>query len=116
MGAALFRLFELGGSMERHASMHAPLFGVFTTKSDSHEDWLATGRAIAAVLHSVTMHGLVSAFLDQPIEVEAIRKKLASLLGSSETPQLLSRFGYVKEDVRLPRTEQPPLNDELIAV
>jgi hypothetical protein len=116
MGAALFRLFELGGSMERHASMHAPLFGVFTTKSDSHEDWLATGRAIAAVLHSVTMHGLVSAFLDQPIEVEAIRKQLASLLGSNETPQLLSRFGYVKEDVRLPRTEQRPLNHELIAV
>jgi hypothetical protein len=116
MGAALFRLFELGGSMERHASMHAPLFGVFTTKRDNHEDWVATGRATAAVLHGVTMHGLVSAFLNQPIEVEAIRKQLASLLGSSETPQLLGRFGYVKEDLVLHRTEQRPLNDVLIAV
>jgi hypothetical protein len=116
MGAALFRLFELGGSMERHASMHAPLFGVFTTKSDSHEDWVATGRATAAVLHGVTMHGLVSAFLDQPIEVEAIRKQLASLLGSSETPQLLIRFGYVKVDLALPRTQQRPLDEMLIAV
>lgn len=116
MGAALFRLFELGGSMERHASMHAPLFGVFTTKGDCHEDWVAMGRATAAVLQGVTMHGLVSAFLNQPIEVEAIRKQLAGLLGSSETPQLLSRFGYVKKDLVLPRSEQRPLNDVLIAV
>jgi hypothetical protein len=116
MGAALFRLFDLGGSMERHASMQAPLFGVFTTKSDKHEDWVATGRATAAVLHGMTMHGLVSAFLNQPIEVETTRRELGCLIGSSETPQLLSRFGYVKQDVTLPRSDQRPLNDVLIAV
>jgi hypothetical protein len=116
MGAALFRLFDLGGSMERHAAMHAPLFGVFTTKSDSHADWVATGRATAAVLHGMTMHGLVNAFLNQPIEVEVLRSELGSLLGLEETPQLLSRFGYVKEDVALPRTDQGPLNEALIAV
>jgi hypothetical protein len=116
MGAALFRLFDLGGSMERHAAMHAPLFGVFTTRSDRHADWVATGRATAAVLHGLTMYGLVSAFLNQPVEVEALRRQLGSLLGTSETPQLLSRFGYVKESVTLPHTNQRPLDEVLIAV
>ena len=116
MGAALFRLFDLGGSMERHAAMHAPLFGIFTTRSDSHADWVGAGRATAAVLHGMTMHGLVNALLNQPIEVEATRRQLGSLLGSSETPQLLSRFGYVKESVTLPRADQRPLNEVLIAV
>jgi len=116
MGAALFRLFDLGGSMERQAAMHAPLFGVFTTKRDSHEDWVASGRAFAAVLHGVTMHGLVNAVLNQPIEVEATRRALGGVLGSSETPQLLSRFGYAKESVTLPRTDHRPLNEMLIAV
>jgi hypothetical protein len=116
MGAALFRLFDLGGSMERQAAMHAPLFGVFTTKGDSHEDWVASGRAFAAVLHGVTMHGLVNAVLNQPIEVEATRRALSSVLGSGETPQLLSRFGYSKESATLPRTDQLPRKDVLIAV
>ena len=77
---------------------------------------MATGRATAAVLHGMTMHGLVSAFLNQPIEIETTRRELGHLIGSSETPQLLSRFGYVKQDVALPRTDQRPLNEVLIAV
>ncbi|MCJ7599098.1 MAG: hypothetical protein MUO41_10845 [Methyloceanibacter sp.] len=116
MAAALFRVFDLGGNMDRSAAKDAPLLGVFTTKGDGHADWVASGRAFAAVLHGVTMHGLANAVLNQPIEVEATRRVLGSVLGSSETPQLLSRFGYLKESVTLPRTDQRPRKEVLIAV
>ena len=115
MAAALFRLFDLGRSMDQPAK-DAPLLGVFTTQGDSHEDWVASGRALAAVLHGMAMNGLVSAFLNQTIEVETTRRALSHLVGSSETPQLLSSFGYVKQGVALPRTEQRPLDEMLIAV
>ena len=39
-------------------------------RGDTRAEWIATGRALAAVLHTLTMHGLVNAFLNQPIEVD----------------------------------------------
>ena len=58
-------------------------------KGDTRGEWIATGRALAAVLHTLTMHGLVNAFLNQPIEVTSIRPKLAELASPGRTPQLL---------------------------
>ena len=94
----------------------APLLGVFSTPGDTRADWIATGRALAAVLHTLTMHGLVNAFLNQPIEVRSIRPKLAELAAPGRTPQLLSRFGYLKEGVAMPpHAARRPLEEVLIA-
>jgi len=68
------------------------------------------------VLHTLTMHGLVNAFLYQPIEVTTIRPKLAELASPGRTPQLLSRFGYLKEGVAMPpHAARRPLDEVLIA-
>ncbi len=93
MAAALFRLFDLGRSMDQPAK-DAPLLGVFTTQGDSHEDWVASGRALAAVLHGMTMHGLVSAFLNQPIEVETTRR-------AAKPPGRLERDAATPQQLRL---------------
>jgi hypothetical protein len=119
IAATLFRHFDLGsavGRLDRPSVLGAPLLGVFSTPGDSRAEWVATGRALVAVLHVVTMHGLVNAFLNQPIEVTTIRPKLAELGCPGRTPQLLSRFGYLKEGVALPpHAARRPLDQVLIA-
>jgi hypothetical protein len=117
--ASLFRMFDLGSAvarMDKPNVLGAPLLGVFSTPGDTRAEWVATGRALAAVLHTLTMHGLVNAFLNQAIEVTSIRPKLATLTAPGRTPQLLSRFGYLKEGVALPpHAARRPLDEVLIA-
>lgn len=119
VAAALFRMFDLGSAvarMDKPNVLGAPLLGVLSTPGDTRADWVATGRALAAVLHVVTMHGLVNAFLNQPIEVTSIRPKLAELGCPGRTPQLLSRFGYLKEGIAMPpHAARRPLDEVLIA-
>ena len=96
--------------------MSAPLIGVFSTLGDTRAEWVATGRALAAVLHVLTMNGLVNAFLNQPIEVGATRPELAKLVAAGRTPQLLSRFRYLKDGVAMPpHAARRPLDEVLIA-
>lgn len=117
--ATLFRVFDMGSAvarLDRPNVLGAPLLGVFATQGDSRAEWIATGRALAAVLHTLTMHGLVNAFLNQPIEVGSLRPKLARLAAPGRTPQLLSRFGYLKEGVAMPpHAARRPLDEVLIA-
>ena len=105
LAATLFRTFDLGSAvarLDKPSVLGAPLLGVFSTRGDTRGEWIATGRALAAVLHQLTMHGAVNAFLNQPVEVTGIRPQLAQLAAPGRTPQLLSRFGYLKEGVALP--------------
>lgn len=119
VAATLFRHFDLGSAvarMDRPNVLGAPLIGVFSTPGDTRAEWVATGRALAAVLHTLTMHGLVNAFLNQPIEVATIRPRLAELTAPGRTPQLVSRFGYLKEGIALPpHAARRPLDEALIA-
>jgi hypothetical protein len=119
VAATLFRMFNLGGAvarMDRPNVLGAPLLGVFSTPGDTRAEWVATGRALAAVLHVLTAHRLVNAFLNQPIEVMSIRPKLAELTAPGRTPQLLSRFGYLKAGIALPpHAARRPLDEVLIA-
>lgn len=119
VAASLFRHFDLGSAvarMDRPNVLGAPLLGVFSTPGDTRAEWVATGRALAAVLHTLTMHGLVNAFLNQPIEVATIRPKLAELTAPGRTPQLLARFGYLKEGIALPpHAARRPIDEVLTA-
>ena len=64
----------------------------------------------------LTLHGLVNAFLNQPVEVTGIRPQLAQLAAPRRTPQLLSRFGYLKEGIAMPpHAARRPLDEVLIA-
>jgi hypothetical protein len=48
--------------------------------------------------------------------VTGIRPQLAQLAAPGRTPQLLSRFGYLKEGVAMPpHAARRPLDDVLIA-
>lgn len=119
VAATLMRTFDLGSAvarMDKPNVLGAPLLGVFSTPGDTPADWVATGRALAAVLHVLTARGIVNAFLNQPVEVGSIRPKLAELAAPGRTPQLLSRFGYLKEGIALPpHAARRALDEVLIA-
>jgi hypothetical protein len=50
------------------------------------------------ILLRACSRGLTSSFLNQPVEVAAIRPRLAEAIGrSGKSPQLVMRFGYGPE-------------------
>lgn len=98
IGAFAIRTFDMGKGIaaadQKKIVSGSPLLAVFSTRSDSPADWIATGRALSRVLLKLTAAGATAAFLNQPIEVDTLRPKLKALTGTTFIPQLLMRFGY----------------------
>ena len=112
VGALVIRTFDLGNGVaagDRDKIVEgSPLLGVFSSVGDEPRDWLATGRALARVLLTVSAAGATAAFLNQPVEVDELRPRLKSVAGVTGCPQLLLRFGYagpVAASVRRPLSE-----------
>lgn len=66
------------------------------TESDTVRDWLTAGQALQRVLLVACRHGLQASYLNQPIQVAALRRKLQALVGGG-VPQILMRLGYPKK-------------------
>ena len=101
VGAFVIRTFDLGGgaaAKDRDIALRTPLFGVLSTAADAPPEWLACGQALARVLLAATAAGTTAAFVNQPVEVPALRPRLARVVGiAPELPQLLLRFGFGPE-------------------
>ncbi len=68
---------------------------VFVAAQDDREHWIAAGRACQRFALQATALGLKHAFLNQPVEVGALRPELARLIGfPGRRPDLVMRFGY----------------------
>jgi hypothetical protein len=115
VGALIIRTFDLGNGVaagDREKILDgSPVLAVVGTAGDAARDWLAAGRALSRMLLKLTASGAMAAFLNQPIEVERLRPRLADAIGASTTPQLLMRFGYGKAATRSVRR---PVEDVLI--
>lgn len=99
----VIRTFDIGeGQAARHRQLAtgSPALAVLGTDGDSRGDWLAAGQALARLLLFARHHGVYASYLNQPIEVAAMRPRLAELAGRhGGFPQLLLRLGRA-EDVR----------------
>ncbi len=68
---------------------------VFVAARNDREGWFNAGRAYQRFALQATVDGLKHAFLNQPVEVPAVRPALQSLLGIGDRrPNLVVRFGY----------------------
>lgn len=97
LGAAVVRRFNIGGIAavrDKKNIAGSPALGLFYTATDTVEEWLATGRALALVLLACTAQDVRASFLSQPIEVPELRTGLARVANVRGIPQLLLRFGY----------------------
>jgi hypothetical protein len=91
----LFRreLGRLMGPSDHDLAVGSPLVGVLGSNGDTEADWIMTGEALARVLLVATADGLAASFLNRPIEVPALRRRLREVIGKSGHPQLLLRIG-----------------------
>ncbi len=67
---------------------------VFVAAKEDAEHWVQAGRVCQRFALQATAMGLKQAFLNQPVEVAALRPELAALIGvPGRRPDLVMRFG-----------------------
>jgi hypothetical protein len=97
VGAMVIRTFNLGDGVaakDEAIASFSPALGVLATERDMPADWLAVGRALSRVMLTIAASGATAAYLNQPIEVAALRPRLRDEAGVAGVPQLLFRIGY----------------------
>ena len=68
---------------------------VFVGEKADRDHWVRAGRACQRFALQATALGLKHAFINQPVEVPALRPELAALVGMvGRRPDLVMRFGY----------------------
>jgi hypothetical protein len=106
--AGVIRLFDIGAGIaarDRQIARGSPVLAILSTATDTPPDWLRCGMALANILLEATAAGLQSAFLNQPIEVRALRAKLRSAARVEGVPQILLRLGHGPKVPLAPRRE-----------
>lgn len=103
------RTFDTGSgraAIDRDLAAGSPLLAVLGTPTDTRHDWMQAGRVLTQILLRAAVEGVSASFLNQPVEVPALRQRVAALLGTSGYPQLILRMGYpIGEDRRTPRRD-----------
>jgi hypothetical protein len=85
---------------------------VVTSESDDKAAWVRTGQVYERLALTMTALNIRSAFLNQPIEVAAVRGQFQGALGlGAAIPQLLVRIGYADA---LPRSLRRPVEQVLV--
>jgi hypothetical protein len=116
MGMPLFNLFFTTQSEnDKYAKQIRSSAGiaVFVSEQNNKAHWVETGRCYERFALQATALGIKNAFLNQPVEVSALRSQFASYLGIGDRrPDLVVRFGYGPET---PRSLRRPL-DQVIVV
>jgi len=107
-GPLVIRTFDIGkgqAAKDHELAERSPLLAVLGTEHDSPPAWLAAGQAMQRILLHAVAHDLTSSFLNQPVEVDALRPRLAQTIGrSGDHPQLVMRLGHGPEVEHSPRT------------
>lgn len=80
---------------------------VFVSDPDEPAGWVDTGRRYERFALQATRLGVRTAFMNQPVEVRALRDGVAEALDVRGRPSLLVRFGYGQQR---PRSFRRPLD------
>jgi len=111
--AMAIRTFDVGkgvAASHEQLAQGSPLLVALSTEMDDGEAWLATGQALQHVLLVIAQAGHAASYLNQPIEVADLRPRLADLMGTARSPQLLLRVG---RGPAVPHSPRRPLADVL---
>lgn len=90
------------GQLEEELVNGAPVVMVMGTPTDGHRDWLRCGEVLQATLLRATTVGLSAAFLNQTLEIAALRAQVAALVPAIGHPQMIFRLGVPEEPVHHP--------------
>ncbi|MGJ4911369.1 Acg family FMN-binding oxidoreductase [Bradyrhizobium sp. HKCCYLS2033] len=95
-GLAFDQLFNAASENDRYARQISSSAGVavFTAEQADASHWIRAGQACQRFALEATRLGLKLAFVNQPVEVAALRPELARVVGTTRRPDLVLRFGY----------------------
>ncbi len=97
IGGLVIRTFDMGqgiAAKDADIAAHSPVLAAIITPGDTPRDWLDAGMAHALLLLDAAAAGLTAAYLNQPVEVDALRGRLAQAAAvAPDYPQLLLRIG-----------------------
>ncbi|MCY2958876.1 MAG: nitroreductase [Planctomycetota bacterium] len=115
LGPLLIRTFDwysLGRpAQDRELALGSPVLAVLGTRHEETSAWLAAGQALQHILLGATIAGVHASFLNQAIEVSALRQRLCALTGCVSFPQILLRMGHSNA---APATPRRKLEDVLL--
>jgi hypothetical protein len=115
LGMRLLNLFFTAKSEnDKYAKQIRSSSGIAVFVSDRNDKthWVETGRCYERFALQATALGIKNAFLNQPVEVSALRPQFASYLGIGDRrPDLVVRFGYGPET---PRSLRRPLDQIIV--
>lgn len=115
MGSLAFDWFVSADSEnDRYARQLRSSAGVavFVGERENPEHWLRVGRACQRFALQATALGIRHAFINQPVEVAAVRPELAKLLGMpGRRPDIVMRFGY---GPTMPFSARRPAHDVIL--
>jgi len=85
---------------------------LLSSQADDPQSWLETGRTFERLALTLTSLGMRMAFVNQPVEISALRQQLAPALGLEDAvPQLLLRFGRAPA---MPHSLRRPIAETLM--
>ncbi len=97
LGSALFGMvFTAKAENEKYVKQMRSTAGVavFVSEANDKKHWVETGRCYERFALQATALGIRNAFLNQPVEVAALRTQFAAFLGvGQQRPDLVVRFG-----------------------
>ncbi|MEO8318081.1 MAG: Tat pathway signal protein [Bradyrhizobium sp.] len=108
-GMLLRLVFTEPGENQKYRSqiMSSSGLAVFVSDHSDKRHWVEAGRACQRFALQATALGLKCAFINQPVEVAAIRGQFAAYLAIGDRrPDLVMRFGYGPE---LPKSLRRPV-------
>ena len=109
------RSFDMGhgvGARDRELVDESPVLAVMSTEGDEPPDWLAAGQSLQRLLLVAVHRGLQASYLNQPVEVAALRPALQQLTGRPGHAQLLLRLGVPRQAV--PAAPRRPVAEVLV--
>jgi hypothetical protein len=97
---------------DRAHILSSSAIAILFSEADDRRHWVEAGRCYERLALQATALDLQTAFINQPVEVEALRPQLATFLGiGGRRPDLLVRIGHGPAG---PRTLRRPLDEVVI--
>jgi hypothetical protein len=85
---------------------------IFVSEADDKSHWMEVGRCYERFALQTTALGIRTAFVNQPVEVTALRAQFASVLGfGNQRPDLVVRFGRGPE---MPKSLRRPIDSVIV--
>jgi nitroreductase len=103
-----YNLGRMVAANDHKQAVSAPLLAVLSTYGETPADWLLAGQALQRLLLVACQHGLQASFLNQPIQVAALRPAIQSMIAGG-VPQIILRVGYPCRDIA--PTARRPLDE-----